>query len=95
MASQMKSCRPKTPGGKAAMPESLSLSAITLKSRLSLSTPLPSSFLHSPPFVPHYITTESHLKAKCLIISAIPEGELLTTTGEEFCPSVSCLVLPQ
>ena len=57
MASQMKSCRPKTPGGKAVMPEylPLSLSAVTLQSHLPLSA-APSSFLHSPLFVPHYIT---------------------------------------
>lgn len=57
MASQMKSCRPKTPGGKAVMPESLSLSlsAVTLQSHLPLSTPLPPSFLHSPLFVPQHI----------------------------------------
>lgn len=43
MASQMKSCRPKTPGGKAAMPESPPPS---LCRHLPL-CPLP-SFLHSP-----------------------------------------------
>lgn len=47
MASQMKSCRPKTPGGKALMPESPAL---------SLSPPPPSSFslpLHLPLSPPH------------------------------------------
>lgn len=95
----MKSCRPKTPGGKAVMPEylSLSLSAVTLQSRRPLSPP--------PPSHPHSFTllslfpstslTVSHFKTQCLIISAIAVGVLYWRPPEkrfDVYPSVSCLM---
>lgn len=57
MAAQMKSCRPKTPGGKALKPETLSLSSflvpVTSQSRLPLSTPTP--------LIPSYVSLCSSL----------------------------------
>lgn len=55
MASQMKSCRPKTPGGKALMPESLSPSP-SLSSLLSLSC------LSRPILIPSHISLCSPLR---------------------------------
>lgn len=80
MASQMKSCRPKTPGGKAVMPEylSLSLSAVTLQSHLPLSPPHP-SHTHSFTVLSLFLTpslTVSHFKTQCLIIPTIVVGVL-------------------
>lgn len=97
MASQMKSCRPKTPGGKAVMPESLSLSLsrFTLQSHLPLSPPPhPHSFTLPSLFLTTSLTVW-HFKTKCLIISTIATGVLYRRPPEkrfDVYLSVSCLM---